>query len=97
MAATADVTGPEQVNALVRRTVEEFGQLDVFVANAGIAQVSPLLDMSLDELVRVNLYGVFNSYQAAARQMIEQGTGGKIIGAAPIAAHKAFEVLGATP
>ncbi|MFC4002741.1 acetoin reductase [Prauserella oleivorans] len=97
IAVTADVTSPEQVDALVRRTAEEFGTLDVFVANAGIARVSTLLDMSLDELdtlVRVNLYGVFNSYQAAARQMIAQGTGGKIIGAASIAAHKGFELLG---
>ncbi|EHK88871.1 acetoin reductase [Saccharomonospora azurea] len=97
VALTADVSDPEQVNALVRDTVREFGKLDVFVANAGIAAVDPLLDMTLDELdrlVRVNLYGVFNSYQAAARQMIEQGHGGKIIGAASIAAHKGFEMLG---
>lgn len=96
-AVTTDVTDPEQVNALVRRVAEEFGRLDVFVANAGIARVNSLLDTSLDELdqlVRVNLYGVFNSYQAAARQMIEQGTGGKIIGAASIAAYKGFEMLG---
>ncbi len=97
IALTVDVSDPEQVDALVRDTVERFGKLDVFVANAGIARVNPLLDMTLDELdtlVRVNLYGVFNSYQAAARQMIEQGTGGKIIGAASIAAHKGFEMLG---
>jgi meso-butanediol dehydrogenase/(S,S)-butanediol dehydrogenase/diacetyl reductase len=94
---TADVTDPEQVEALVQRSAETFGGLNVFVANAGIARVNSLLDMSLDELdtlVRVNLYGVFNSYQAAARQMIEQQTGGKIIGAASIAAHKGFEMLG---
>lgn len=97
LSVTADVTDPEEVQGLVRRTVETFGKLDVFVANAGIARVNPLLEMSLDELdqlVRVNLYGVFNSYQAAARQMIEQRTGGKIIGAASIAAHKGFEMLG---
>ncbi len=94
---TADVSDPEQVNTLVRDTVQRFGRLDVFVANAGIAAVDPLLDTTLDELdrlVRVNLYGVFNCYQAAARQMIEQGTGGKIIGAASIAAYKGFEMLG---
>ncbi len=97
IALTADVSDPEQVNALVRDTVQRFSKLDVFAANAGIAAVNPLLDTTLDELdrlVRVNLYGVFNSYQAAARQMIEQGTGGKIIGAASIAAHKGFEMLG---
>lgn len=92
-----DVTVPQQVDALVRRAVDEFGQLDVFVANAGIARVASLLEMTteeLDELVQVNLYGVFNSYRSAAKQMIEQGSGGKIIGAASIAAHKGFEMLG---
>ena len=42
----------------------------------------------------VNLRGVFLCYTAAARQMIAQGDGGKIIGAASIAAHKGFGLLG---
>ena len=42
----------------------------------------------------VNLRGVFLCYTAAARQMIAQGDGGKIIGAASIAAHKGFGMLG---
>jgi meso-butanediol dehydrogenase/(S,S)-butanediol dehydrogenase/diacetyl reductase len=69
---TADVSDPEQVNTLVRDTVQRLGRLDVFVANAGIAAVDPLLDTTLDELdrlVRVNLYGVFNCYQAAAKEL----------------------------
>ena len=80
-----------------RAVVERFGRLDVMVANAGIAQVAPLLDVTpedFDRLMAVNLRGVFLCYTAAARQMIAQGGGGKIIGAASIAAHKGFGMLG---
>jgi meso-butanediol dehydrogenase/(S,S)-butanediol dehydrogenase/diacetyl reductase len=67
------------------------------VANAGIAQILPLLDLTpqdWDRMMAVNVRGVFLCYQAAAKQMIRQGTGGKIIGAASIAGHKAFALLG---
>lgn len=97
IAVTTDVTDPSQVSALVEQVADQLGPLRVFVANAGIARVNSLLETSLEELdesVRVNLYGTFNSYQAAARQMIAQETGGKIIGAASIAAYRAFEMLG---
>ncbi|NED06555.1 SDR family NAD(P)-dependent oxidoreductase, partial [Streptomyces sp. SID6648] len=60
--------------------------------------VTPLLETDLDEfeqVMAVNLRGVFLSYQAAARQMIAQGGGGKIIGAASIVAHRPFALLGA--
>lgn len=96
-AIIADVSVPEEVDEMVARLVDELGRLDVMVANAGIAQVAPLLEVTpedFDRLMSVNLRGVFLCYQAAARQMIEQGTGGKIIGAASIAAHKGFAMLG---
>jgi meso-butanediol dehydrogenase / (S,S)-butanediol dehydrogenase / diacetyl reductase len=47
-----------------------------------------------DRVMAVNARGVFLCYQEATRQMIRQGTGGKIIGAASIAAHKGFALLG---
>ena len=93
----ADVSEPDEVERMVGGVAEDLGQLDVMVANAGIAQVKPFLEITpedFDGLMAVNLRGVFLCYQAAAQQMIEQGSGGKIIGAASIAAHKGFAMLG---
>lgn len=95
-AAQVDVTDQASVEALVSAAVEAGGKLDVFVANAGIAQVEPLVDYSkedFEKILNVNITGVFLSYQAAARQMIEQGNGGKIIGAASIVAFRPFAML----
>jgi meso-butanediol dehydrogenase / (S,S)-butanediol dehydrogenase / diacetyl reductase len=97
LAVTADVSDPGEVEGMVGRVADELGRLDVMVANAGIAQVKPLLEVTpeeFDRLMSINLRGVFLCYQATARQMIRQGGGGKIIGAASIAAHKGFAMLG---
>jgi meso-butanediol dehydrogenase / (S,S)-butanediol dehydrogenase / diacetyl reductase len=93
----ADVSVPVEVERMVGTVADELGSVDVMVANAGIAQVKPLLEITpedFDGLMAVNLRGVFLCYTAAARQMIRQGGGGKIIGAASIAAHKGFAMLG---
>ncbi|HJF76950.1 MAG TPA: SDR family oxidoreductase [Brevibacterium linens] len=95
-AAEVDVTDEESLSRLVEVAVDAGGKLDVFVANAGIAQVEPLIDYSkadFEKIVDVNLTGVFLSYRAAAKQMIEQGNGGKIIGAASIVAFRPFALL----
>ncbi|WP_413332275.1 acetoin reductase [Brevibacterium sp. GP-SGM9] len=91
-----DVTDQASVESLVATAVEAGGKLDVFVANAGIAQVEPLIEYSkadFEKILDVNVTGVFLSYQAAAKQMIEQGNGGKIIGAASIVAFRPFALL----
>ncbi|MDN5587623.1 MAG: acetoin reductase [Brevibacterium sp.] len=91
-----DVTDQASVDALVATAVDSGGKLDVLVANAGIAQVEPLIDYSkedFEKILNVNITGVFLSYQAAAKQMIEQGNGGKIIGAASIVAFRPFALL----
>ncbi|MCU1407384.1 MAG: diacetyl reductase [Glaciihabitans sp.] len=95
--ATVDVANEESVKALVAAAVEAGGQLDVFIANAGIAQVETLLDYKVEDFEKifdVNVKGVFFSYRAAAEQFIKQGTGGKIVGAASIVAFKPFALLG---
>lgn len=66
------------------------------VANAGISGVKSSLDLTEDDVRRmfeVNVFGVHNCYTVAAKQMIRQGTGGKILGAASIVAFKPFPLL----
>jgi meso-butanediol dehydrogenase / (S,S)-butanediol dehydrogenase / diacetyl reductase len=81
-AVAADVTDAASVERLVRATVAAFGRLDVFVNNAGVGAVAPLLDTdeaTWDLLMDVNAKGVLLCTQAAARQMIAQRGGGRII------------------
>ena len=97
VAVTADVSDPGEVEGMVGRVADELGQLNVLVANAGIAEVKALLDLTpedWDRIMAINLRGVFLCYQEAARQMIRQGTGGKIIGVASIVAYRPFPLLG---
>lgn len=97
-ASAADVSDPDSVRAMIHDTVTAFGSLDVMVANAGISQTTPLLDLDVedfDRVQRVNLRGTFLCYTEAARQMRAQGTGGKIIGAGSIAAYRGFPYSGA--
>ncbi|CZT11523.1 related to L-2.3-butanediol dehydrogenase [Rhynchosporium agropyri] len=92
----ADVSKLSEVEALINAAVENLGPLDVMIANARIAQVKALLDLTEDDVRRmfeVNVFGVFNCYSAAAKQMIKQGSGGKIVGAASIVAFKPFAML----
>ncbi|CAE6403215.1 unnamed protein product [Rhizoctonia solani] len=80
----ADVSKEQEVKDAVKHTVEILGGLDVMVANAGIYQAASMFDVSdelLDKVLGTNLKGVLYSYRAAALQMIQQGRGGRIIGA----------------
>lgn len=92
----ADVAKSDEVENLVAFCVETLGPLNVMVANAGIAQVKAAMELTDEDLRRmfdINVFGLFNSYRAAARQMIKQGNGGQIIGAASIVAFKPFAML----
>ena len=78
----ADISLPGDVNELVRKTVAAFGKLDIFINNAGIEKRIAFVDYPLEEwqkIMAVNLTGPFLCSQAAARQMILQGAGGRII------------------
>ncbi|GHC79060.1 acetoin reductase [Limoniibacter endophyticus] len=95
-AVTGDVSVESDVRKVIDESVSALGSLDVMVANAGIAQVKPLLEVTQedwDRMMAINLRGVFLSYQLAAKQMISQGKGGKIIGAASIVAYRPFALL----
>ncbi|KAI0049330.1 acetoin reductase family protein [Auriscalpium vulgare] len=79
-----DVSKEQSVIELVDSVVGALGSLDVMVANAGIAHLKSILDISVEEFERVlavNVRGVMLSYKYAAKQMIAQGRGGRIIGA----------------
>lgn len=92
-----DVSRREDQFALVAHAVNTFGRLDVFINNAGIEDVMPLEKVrsaDLEKVFAVNVYSVVYGTQAAAAQMIQQGSGGKIINAASIAAHESYELLG---
>ncbi|KAL1645518.1 hypothetical protein SLS58_003827 [Diplodia intermedia] len=94
--AIGDVSKRADVKNIVDTSVKELGPLDTMVANAGIAQVKPLLKLTDEDFRRmfeINVYGVFHCYTEAAKQMIEQGGGGKLIGCASIVAFKPFAML----
>ena len=78
----ADVRRRSHVDAMIERAVALWGKLDVHVSNAGITDRAPFLEMS-DELwarvLQTNLFGTFYCGQAAARQMVSQGGGGRIV------------------
>lgn len=83
----ADLGSIAPLGDIVRRTVDRFGKLDILVNNAGILRRSPAVDFSeqdWDEVMNVNLKSLFFLSQAAARQFIDQNSGGKIVNIASL-------------
>jgi len=106
-----DVSKGSEVEALVQKTAEKFGRLDVAFNNAGIEGVwSPIARQSeqdFDRTIAINLKGVWLCLKYEIRQMLKQGTGGAIVnmsstlglvGAAGAAAYAASKhgVIGLT-
>jgi 2-deoxy-D-gluconate 3-dehydrogenase len=82
VAFVVDVSDEGEVEAMVAKGVNEFGGLDIFVNNAGIYPQKPVLESTkedFEKIIHVNLKGAFFANKAAAKQMIAQGRGGKII------------------
>lgn len=92
-----DVTDRLAVEALVRRTVEEFDSLDVLVNNAGVGLFAPIADGSLDNmrhLFNVNLWGAIHCIQASVPYMRRQGEG-HVVNVASVAGKVSAPYLGA--
>src|SRR5947208_13006600 len=88
-----DVTEREQVRAMIRTAVDAFGELNVIFNNAGMNRPRDFMDIdeqNFDSIVRVNTWGVILCTQEAARQMIIQGRGGKIVNTGSIASRQGF-------
>jgi NAD(P)-dependent dehydrogenase (short-subunit alcohol dehydrogenase family) len=83
LAVTADVTDLEATTAAAGRALERYGRLDLVVANAGAAPpLGPVLDMTSvawDEIVALNLTGVWNTAKATVPALVDAGGGAFIV------------------
>lgn len=81
-AISCDITDEAAVADAMERTVAELGPLGCFVANAGIVESAPLVDLTLESwqrVLRTNLDGAFISTREAARRFIAQNSGGSTV------------------
>lgn len=89
LALTTDVTKPGDVQSMVARSLDAFGQIDIAFNNAGIIKIQDFFEVTeadWQEVMDVNVKGVFLCAQAIGRHMLERGSG-KIINTASIAAR----------
>jgi galactitol 2-dehydrogenase len=90
-AVQMDVTDQASIDAGIASAVAKMGHLDILVNNAALFDAGPITDItraSYDRLFAVNVAGTLFTLQAAARQMIAQGSGGKIINMASQAGRR---------
>jgi glucose 1-dehydrogenase len=81
-AVSADISKPDDVEELIRQAVVHFGQLDVLVNNAGVEEKHPFLETPIEvwnKVISVDLTGPWLCSQVAAKQMVRQRRGGRII------------------
>ena len=91
-----DVSSLADLDNIIGQTVNAFGRLDIYVANAGIndANKTNFLDITpelYDRIMDVNLKGMFFGGQKAAQQMVDQGDGGVIINMSSVNAYLALD------
>src|SRR5579862_9087287 len=78
----ADVSKVSEIQKIINAAVKQFGRVDVMVNNAGVETRTGILDTTeaqYEKVLEVNLKSAFFGTQAAAKQMIKQGSGGRII------------------
>jgi len=91
MAVHLDVTQQDSIDAGLAAVVDHFGTLDILINNAALFDAAETVDItraSYDKLYAVNVAGTLFTMQAAAKQMIKQGHGGKIINMASQAGRR---------
>jgi len=88
-----DVTDRVQVRSMIEHAVESFGALNVIFNNAGMNRPRDFMEVdeqNFEQIVRVNTWGVIVCTQEAAKQMIAQGSGGKIVNTGSIASRQGY-------
>ena len=93
-ACAVDVTRRDTVRAMIGHAVDVFGKIDVVFNNAGVNKPMNFLDVTEENwhfIMDVNGLGCLIGMQEAARQMIAQGSGGKIVNTASIASRQGFD------
>ncbi len=94
VSAKVDVSKRQDVRDMISKAVDAFGKIDVKFNNAGINKPMNFLDVTEEnwrQIMEINGLGVLIGMQEAAKQMIRQGTGGKIINTASIASRQGFD------
>ena len=94
----ADVSKVDDLQRLIQSAVDAFGRVDVMVNNAGVETRSSILDTTeaqYDKVMSINLKSAFFGTQLAAKQMIAQGGGGRIINISSV--HEDWPMPGNTP
>jgi 2-dehydro-3-deoxy-D-gluconate 5-dehydrogenase len=87
----ANLLETEAVSRIVEATVKELGRIDILVNNAGTIRRAPLLEFTekdWDDVIQINQKSLFFLSQAVARQMVQQGKGGKIINIASMLSYQ---------
>jgi 2-dehydro-3-deoxy-D-gluconate 5-dehydrogenase len=82
-----DVSDPDVCSALIKKTIHEFGSIDILINNAGIIRRAPAAEYPQahwDELIATNLSAVFRLSQLAGQHMLERKQGGKILNMASL-------------